>query len=389
MTYRTLRQRLLITAAGAFLLGSVLVSASTTQASAIQRPGISSISATSFWSALELQQQDAWSALRETFQWQDEHRSLATRDQARVQKWIDHYLSNPENIVEIAERARPWLVWITQQIEARGLPGELALLPFIESSFDPAARSHRGAAGLWQFMPRTGDALGLVRNGNYDGRLDVVNSTRAALEYIELQAEQWYEGDIPLSLAAYNAGAGTVNRARRNAENQGLSATYWSLQLPNETMQYLPKLYAISAIINDPDRYQVELPDIHAEPAFAKVQLKQAVSLTDASRILNVHKRDLAKLNPGLLNGVVEPRTARTLLVPDDVDTSRLASLTQVAEVDTTRNMGDTTHVVQRGDSLSAIAARYNVSQRDLARWNALEQPGALQPGQLLTLSER
>lgn len=342
---------------------------------------------TSFWKALALEPQDAWTTLRKSFQWQD--KALPAEAQARVDEWIEHYRSSPENIATITERARPWLAWITQQVSERGLPGEVALIPFVESSFDPGAKSHRGAAGLWQFMPGTGDALGLVRNGNYDGRLDVVTSTEAALDYLEMQADQWYEGDLMLSLAAYNAGAGTVNHALRQAQSQGLRGDYWDLSLPYETMQYVPKLKAIATIINDPERYHVTLPEIHTDPAFAKVQLAHAVSLSEASQMLQVSQSALAELNPGLLNGSIDPRSSQTLLVPEEVDSQALAQLAQGNSQTIAQSDSAETYRVESGDSLSTIAARYNIDQQDLIRWNALDRPGHLQPGQLLSISGR
>ncbi len=409
MTYRTIRQRLMLSAGSTVIMGLMLAAAASSQASAkgYETPsGYSSATSTSalstqssatqphptpfqihFWEALELEPQDAWTTLRKSFQWQE--KSLSAEAQARVDEWIEHYRSSPENIATITERATPWLAWISQQVSERGLPGEVALIPFVESSFDPGARSHRGAAGLWQFMPNTGDALGLVRNGNYDGRLDVVTSTEAALDYLEMQADQWYEGDLMLSLAAYNAGAGTVNNAQRQAQGQGLNGDYWELTLPYETMQYVPKLKAIATIINDPEQYGVSLPEIHVDPAFAKVQLAHAVSLSEASQMLDVSQTALAELNPGLLNGSIDPRSAQTLLVPEEVDSQVLAQLSRGNVSTIAQSNSNTTHRVERGDSLSAIAARYNIDQQDLIRWNAIASPGALQPGQLLTLSGR
>lgn len=338
-----------------------------------------------FWESLVLEPQDAWSSLRASFQWQE--KDLPADAQARVDEWIEYYRSSPENIAAITERATPWLAWIAQQVSDRGLPGEIALIPFVESSFDPSARSHLGAAGLWQFMPGTGDALGLVRNGHYDGRLDVVTSTEAALDYLEMQADEWYEGDLMLSLAAYNAGAGTVNRAQRQAQSQGLAGKYWDLSLPHETMQYVPKLKAIATIINEPEKYGVKLPDIHPDPAFAKVQLEQPVSLAQASQLLDVSRSALAELNPGLLNGSLDPRSAQTLLVPEEVDAQVLAQLSQSNDTALASTSTPDVHRVERGDNLSTIAAQYNLDQQDLIRWNAIERPEALQPGQLLSLS--
>lgn len=429
MTYRTMRQRFLLSA-GSTVMMSLLLAATEQHAAAMpsvagavtlasssySSPQPTSYSASSgtsdstshgtpagitatvahpsltpdvtsrsfFWDAVDAVPQDAWTQLRKSFTWDID--ALTPNARARVDKWIAHYRQSPENIVNITREARPWLAWITQQVEERGLPGEIALLPFIESSFDPSARNYSGAAGLWQFMPRTGDALGLVRNGRYDGRLDVTASTGAALDYIEMQADQWYGGDIPLSLAAYNAGAGTVNGARRQAQRQGRGGDYWALNtLPGETMQYLPKLYAIAQIIGDPERYNVSLPDIHAAPAFASVPIDRRITLKSASQLLDVSQSRLAQLNPGLLQGTLDPGNARTLLVPSDADRQAIAALSgtdnrsgaQVAS----------THRVERGDNLSTIASRYNISQQDLIRWNAIDRPSTLQPGQLLSLS--
>ncbi len=408
MTYRTIRQRLLLSAGSTVIMGLFLAAAANSQASATDtnrtyttandtsmddgnQKNANRFQPTAlhhhFWEALVLEPQDAWSSLRSSFQWQE--KNLPADAQARVDEWIEYYRSSPHNIAAITERATPWLAWIAQQVSDRGLPGEIALIPFVESSFDPSARSHLGAAGLWQFMPGTGDALGLVRNGNYDGRLDVVTSIEAALDYLEMQADQWYEGDLMLSLAAYNAGAGTVNRAQRQAQSQGLDGKYWDLSLPHETMQYVPKLKAIATIINDPEKYGVSLPDIHPDPAFAKVQLEQPVSLAQASQLLDVSQSALAELNPGLLNGSLDPRSAQTLLVPEEVDTQVLAQLSQSDDTALASASTPSVHRVERGDNLSAIAAQYNLDQQDLIRWNAIDRPEALQPGQLLSLSGR
>ena len=408
MTYRTIRQRLLLSAGSTVIMGLFLAGAANSQASATDtnrtyttandtsmddgnQKNANRFQPTAlhhhFWEALVLEPQDAWSSLRSSFQWQE--KKLPADAQARVDEWIEYYRSSPHNIAAITERATPWLAWIAQQVSDRGLPGEIALIPFVESSFDPSARSHLGAAGLWQFMPGTGDALGLVRNGIYDGRLDVVTSTEAALDYLEMQADQWYEGDLMLSLAAYNAGAGTVNRAQRQAQSQGLDGKYWDLSLPHETMQYVPKLKAIATIINDPEKYGVSLPDIHPDPAFAKVQLEQPVSLAQASQLLDVSQSALAELNPGLLNGSLDPRSAQTLLVPEEVDTQVLAQLSQSDDAALASTSTPSVHRVERGDNLSAIAAQYNLDQQDLIRWNAIDRPEALQPGQLLSLSGR
>ncbi|MGY4876625.1 transglycosylase SLT domain-containing protein [Vreelandella aquamarina] len=403
MTYHSIRDRLLLSVGSTVITGLLLTAASQTQASA-ERINDSNFSTSSnasnvssyssslhFWEALDLKSRNAWTELRKQLAWQ--HMPLSADAQARVNEWIERYQNSPENIVAIARRAAPWLAWINQKVAERGLPGEIALLPFVESSFDPTAKSHRGAAGLWQFMPGTGDALGLVRNRHYDGRLDVVASTQAALDYIEMQADQWYDGDLVRSLAAYNAGAGTVNRAVRNAESQGKQGKYWDLQLPGETMDYVPKLLAINAIIANPEAYNIDLPEIDSKPAFAMVTLDQSLSLEDISMRSGIGANTLAELNPGLLNGSLNPGYSRTLLVPHDTHPQVMAQLTQPDTVNSNAmlasnsNAAPLTHRVERGDNLSNIAQRYNLSLRDIMRWNAIDRPEALQPGQLLTLS--
>ncbi|MGJ7456987.1 transglycosylase SLT domain-containing protein [Halomonas sp. MA07-2] len=390
MTYHTKRRMLIGLASTTTLLGSLLAGSVYSQAATLnpeQRQN-APFAATSthqtrqlpteqhFWDALALEPRDAWSRLRASFQWQE------SLDEPRVQQWIDHYRASPHNIVEITERARPWLAWIVEQVEARGLPGEIALIPFVESSFDPTARSHRGAAGLWQFMPGTGDALGLRRARGYDGRLDVVASTGAALDYIELQADQWYEGDLELSLAAYNAGAGTVNRARRNAVSSGKAGDYWSLSLPRETMNYVPKLKAIAAIIDDPDQYRVALPDIEDAPAFAKIPVHRPLGLDEAARLSGASRGELAELNPALGNGTAHPGQARVLLVPADRADTLMARLVTPSSP---AGSGEGTYVVQNGDSLSAIASRQGVSVSQIRQANGLSGD-VLQPGQVLDL---
>ncbi|XGA78634.1 transglycosylase SLT domain-containing protein [Halomonas sp. CH40] len=400
MTYHLLRDRLLITIGSTMISGVLLAAAAqastgaqtsqvTTNSSAMATP--SGTAGRHFWDLLVLENRNAWSELRNQLAWHKQ--PLSNEAQKRVDAWIEYYQSSPENVLEISRRASSWLAWINQQVSARDLPGEIALIPFIESSFDPQAKSHRGAAGLWQFMPGTGDALGLVRNTHYDGRLDVIASTEAALDYIEMQADQWYDGDLIRSLAAYNAGAGTVNKAVRNAQAQGRSGDYWDLQLPSETMNYVPKLLAIATIIADPAAYNVKLPEIDAAPAFAMVDLDQDLSLKELAMRAGVDADTLSELNPGLLNGSLNPRYTRTLLMPGDSNQQMLAELSAPLNSgsDNEATLASTstpqTHTVVQGDSLSTIAQRYNISLRDIMRWNAIDRPEALQPGQLLTLS--
>ncbi|PMR77567.1 transglycosylase SLT domain-containing protein [Billgrantia endophytica] len=381
MTYRTARRRFIGLTSSMALIGVLTVAGTYTQAA--PHPGAYNVFPMHhFWDDLQLQTMpgDTWERLRDNLQWQ--HR----RQDARVQQWIEHYRSNPANVVEIIERARPWMAWINEQVEARGLPGEIALMPFVESSFDPQAQSHRGAAGLWQFMPGTADALGLSRQSGYDGRLDVVASTQAALDYIELQAEQWYEGDLELSLAAYNAGAGTVNRARHAAATRGEPSDYWHLQLPGETMKYLPKLNAIAAIIADPDAYGVKLPEIDDAPAFAKVPVDKPIDLAQLANLTGMRHSDLTALNPGLTNGSANPSTAEVMLVPVEQEEAVLAELSSPSPGGVPDS--DRQHFVQRGDNLSAIATQHGISVAEIRQHNGLDSD-VIHEGQVLSIPRR
>ncbi|QOR38825.1 transglycosylase SLT domain-containing protein [Billgrantia diversa] len=380
MTYRTTRQWTLALAGGIALIGALSATSPTLLAS--PHPGAAPTqSSHHFWDDLKLEflPGDAWERLRDNLEWHDR------RHDARVQEWIDYYRANPGNVVEIIERARPWMAWINEQVELRGLPGEIGLIPFVESSYDPLARSHRGAAGLWQFMPGTADALGLHRHNGYDARLDVVASTQAALDYIELQAEQWYEGDIELSLAAYNAGAGTVNRARHAATSRGAPSDYWHLQLPSETMNYLPKLNAIAAIIDNPEAHGVALPEIDDVPAFAKVPVTTTINLAQLATVTGVEHAELAALNPGLINGTASPATVDEVLVPIEQEEAILAELQ--APTQSTPHEG-AQYLVQRGDSLSAIAGRHGISVAELRRHNGLSGD-VIHAGQQLEIPRR
>ncbi|MDF9434356.1 LysM peptidoglycan-binding domain-containing protein [Chromohalobacter israelensis] len=338
-----------------------------------------SAATTTFWQALVLQrapQADTWTRLKQGFGLPHDIQH------PRVAKWLDWYAAHPEHVEQVAAKARPWLRWVTRQLEARDMPTEIALLPFIESAYDPTARHPGGASGLWQFMPGTGEAMGLAETWWYDGRRDVVSSTNAALDYLQTLADQWYEGNMELALAAYNAGAGTVNRARERAAAQGKPIDYWHLSLPAQTMDYVPKLLALSAVISDPQRYAVDLPSIPDRPAIARVTAEGQLSLADAAQLADVSEARLQALNPGLRRGATRPDRNAQLIVPADRRQRFLANLdTLPAEKRRTR----THYVVQSGDTLSGIAARHDIPVSVLRRQNGISGD-MLRVGQSLVL---
>ncbi|WP_162617861.1 transglycosylase SLT domain-containing protein [Salinicola halophilus] len=335
-----------------------------------------------FWSQLVLDKQpaaDAWTRLREDFTLSHE------TDNPRVAEWLEWYRAHPHHVERIALEARPWLHWVSTRLEAKGMPGEIALLPFIESGYDPTAANPSGATGLWQFMPGTGDAMGLERTDWYDGRRDVLAATDAALDYLHQLADRWYEDDVLLGLAAYNAGAGTVNAARRAAANRGEPIDYWHLRLPAETMDYVPRLLALSAVVADPTRYGVALPSIPDRTEFVEVDTDGPLSLSMAAELSGVAAAELKTLNPGFKRASTRPRDDASLVLPIAAKSRFLAKLDAVPDAE--RSVMNR-YVVRRGDTLSTIASRFGTSVAEIRRSNALSG-SIIRPGQTLSVPAR
>jgi membrane-bound lytic murein transglycosylase D len=183
----------------------------------------------------------------------------------QVKRYMREYSQQKATMRQMSSRAKPYLYYIVERVEAKGMPLELALLPMLESQFRPNARSPRGASGLWQFMPGTGRQLGLKQRAGYDGRKDVAASTEAALKYLSSLHRQFDE-DWMLALAAYNAGPGAVQRAVRRNKQLGKPTDFWSLSLPKETKAYVPKLIALTRLIKLADEYNLDLTHIHNAP---------------------------------------------------------------------------------------------------------------------------
>ena len=194
---------------------------------------------------------------------------LAIPDRPRVERQLQWLAANPRYLELTAQRAEPYLHFIVEEVEQRGLPLELALIPAVESGFQPRVRSPLQAAGLWQFMPATAKGLGLKRSWWYEGRYDITRSTGAALKYLQILAKQ-FDGDWELALAAYNAGPGTVRKAIRKNRERGLPLDYWSLDLPKETTIYVPRMLAVAQAVRTPDDYGIALPPIPNQTQFTQ-----------------------------------------------------------------------------------------------------------------------
>ena len=226
------------------------------------------------------------------------------------------FVSRQPYIDRLSARASRYLYYTVKEAERRGIPTELALLPIIESSYDPAATSSAAAAGLWQFIPSTGRIYGLQQNSGYDGRRDVVESTRAAYEFLSSLYNQF--GSWELALASYNAGPGRIQQAINRNRAAGLPTDYWSLRLPEETMNYVPRFLAVAQIIKNPNQYGVSLPPIANRPHFREVSVGPA-SLNDIASVTGLSRAELYQLNPGHRGERIDTLSPMRILIPADI----------------------------------------------------------------------
>ncbi len=302
--------------------------------------------------------------------WERVRRGLALSipDRPRVRKELDWLLDNPAFLERTAERATPYLHFIVEEAERRNMPLELALLPVIESGFQPMARSPYRAAGLWQFMPATGQAFGLKNTWWYDGRYDVTASTLAAMDYLADLAGQ-FDGDWELALAAYNAGPGTVRRAIRRNEAEDRPTDYWSLKLPDETRRYVPRLLAVAKVVRDPHRFDIQLSPLPNEAQFAEVELPRQIDLKLAAQLAEVDAETLKSLNPGLRRWATDPNGPHRLLLPIDKAEDFEH---KVAQLGSERWVSARRYRIRRGDTVGGIAQRYGISVAELKRANHL-----------------
>ena len=223
--------------------------------------------------------------------------SLPKIENERIDHEINWYLSHPNALNAIQQRAEPYLHLILDEIEAKNIPGELALLPVVESAFIPNAYSKAEASGLWQFVPSTGRMFGLQQNSWYDGRRDVYASTKAATTYLK-QLSETFDGDWLLALASYNYGKGNVRKSIERNEYRNLPTDYWSLSLPDETTNYVPRLLAIAKIFANANEYNVNLHHIPNKPYFEIVPLDAQLDLSKAAEMADMSLHDFLKLNP-------------------------------------------------------------------------------------------
>ncbi len=254
-------------------------------------------------------QTDIWERIRMGFAMPDLDNELVRNREV----W---YASRPDYFLRMTERSRPYIFHIVEEIERRKMPTELALLPFIESAFNPQAVSSAKAAGMWQFMPATGKYFDLKQNLFRDERRDVLESTRAALDYLQKLYNMF--GDWHLALAAYNWGEGSVSRALARNRAQGKPLTYSDLRMPDETRFYVPKLQAVKNIIAQPDAFKTVLPLIQNHPFFKSVPIDRDIDVDMAAQLANVSLKDFKALNPAMNRPVILAAGTPLILLPWD-----------------------------------------------------------------------
>ncbi len=294
--------------------------------------------------------------------------------------WFEH---NPDYLERVFQRGQRYIYHVVTEVEARGMPLEFALLPVVESAYEPFAYSVSRAAGLWQFIPDTGRRFGLKQNWWFDGRRDVIESTRAALDYLQALHDQ-FDGDWLLAIAAYNVGENTVQRELDFNRAHGKPTDFWHLKLPAETRAYVPKLLAMKRLMAEPERYGLEFAVIPNEPYFAVIDTKSQIDLKIAAQLAGTSYDELVALNPGYNRWATDPDGPHRMLVPiDNADGFETALLT-LSPDDRVRFA---LHEVTRRETLASIAKAYGTSAAVIAKINDLKG-GKVSAGESLKIPE-
>jgi membrane-bound lytic murein transglycosylase D len=318
-----------------------------------------------------LLQNDLWQRIRNGFAMQEFNSPLI----ARHEQW---YANRPDYVARMMDRSQRYLFFITEEVEKRGMPTEIALLPMIESAFNPGAYSIGNASGIWQFIPSTGRNFGLRQNWWYDGRRDIVNATKGALDYLQKLHNQF--GDWELALAAYNWGEGAVERAQQRNKKLGLPTNYGSLKMPDETRNYLPKLFAIKNIVSNPSKFGLPLPSIPDQPYFVAVNTARHIDVKLAAKLANISQEEFTALNPAHNRPVILQENDNVLLLPVDKAESFRTNLENCNEPLVSWQAYQSKH----GERLDRVAPRFGLSVEKLKSINGLSQRAKLSNGQSL-----
>ena len=284
---------------------------------------------------------------------------LAAVDNPRVRAQLKWFLEHPGYMQRVMERARPILPFVLDELEQRGLPTELALLPIVESAYQAFAYSHGRASGMWQIIPSTGRFLGLKQNWWYDGRRDIIESTRAAINYLDSLAQQ-FNGDWELALAAYNAGPGKIRNAVRYNKKRKRPTDFWHLtRIRKETRNYVPKMFALRELFAHPDKYQLNLVPVGNEVSYEIVELDGQIDLALAADLAGISVNQLYQLNPAFNRWATAPEGPHRLLLPrGSAEQFRI----EVAKVPPSKRINWVRHKIRNGETLSHISNKYRTS---------------------------
>ncbi|RCS59201.1 transglycosylase SLT domain-containing protein [Parvibium lacunae] len=301
---------------------------------------------------------DIWQRIRNGF-------AIPNLDSALAAERTNWYAAKPEAIRRMAERAGRYLYHIVEECEKRGLPTELALLPFVESAFNPIAYSPAKASGIWQFIPSTGKNYGLDQNWWLDERRDILASTDAALNYLAFLFD--FHGDWYLALASYNWGEGAVKRAIEKNKARGLPTDYESLTMPNETRYYVPKLQAIKNLVANPARYGITLPPVDNAPYFTAINNQTNLDIRTAAKLAGMSVEEFKQLNPAYNRPVILGKMASPLLIPSHKAMDFLEAVkTQGGQ------SGWRTYTLSKGEKLDSVAQKFGTNTQYLRELNGL-----------------
>ncbi len=288
---------------------------------------------------------------------------------ARVQLQLKWYLSHKEYMARVMKRAAPLLPFILDVLEQKDMPSEIALLPVVESAYQTFAYSHGRASGMWQIIPSTGRHLGLKQNWWYDGRRDIVESTKAATHYLATLAQQ-FNGDWELALAAYNAGPGKIRSAIRYNRKKGRATDFWHLsRIRPETRDYVPKLLALKELFTHPAKYGLDLLYIEDQHRYQVVELDSQIDLALAAELAGVSTEQMYQMNPAFNRWATAPKGPHRLLLPAE----KVAQFKQkLAKLPRSKRINWVRYRIRNGDTLSQIARKYRTSTRLIKNINKI-----------------
>lgn len=319
-----------------------------------------------------------WTRVRDGFK-------IPNMENSVVDENLAKYSKRPDYLQRMANRSQKYLYHIIEEVTARGMPTEIALLPFVESAFVTNAKSRVKAAGLWQFMPATGKHYELDQTMWKDERYDVLQSTAAALTYLQRLHDEF--DDWPLAFAAYNWGEGNVRRAIKRNQSLGLPTDYMSLKMPAETRNYYPKLQAIKNIVQNPNDYGIKLPTIYNEPFFVQIFKDQDIDVKRAAKLAGMSHEEFSTLNPSFNRPVIVASHNHSMLMPTDKLDQFIENL--VAYRTSGKPLSSwTTYRVQPEDTVAAIARKAHMTEAALREANQIPAGRRIQPGSLVLVSK-